>query len=180
MSKLTWKSPKLTVRIITIAALLIALKVILSKFSIGSESLVKVSFGFVGTILVGYYLGPWLGGVAMVIYDLIANTIFATGGNFFIGFTFSAFLSGVLAGAFFYQQKISWQRVLIYEFIQSLVSNILLTTLWIHILYHAPLWSLLVVRVPKNLIMWPIETLIGVIVLNAIVKIEHTRPESYS
>ena len=175
MTKLTLKSPKLTVKIIVITALLIAIRIILSKLSLGSDSLFKVSFGFVGTILIGYYLGPWLGGLTMVIYDLLANTIFATGATFFIGFTFSAFLSGFLAGVFFHHQNITGLRVFLYEFVQLLISNIFLTTLWIHLLYQAPLWSLLAVRIPKNLIMWPIETMIGLVVLNALSKVKSTR-----
>lgn len=170
MLKLTWKSPKLTIKTLALAGLLIAFKVILSKISLGPENLVKVSLGFIGTILLGYFLGPWLAGVAMILQDIISNTIFSSGAPFFIGFTFSAFLSGVIAGAFFYQQKVSWQRVLCYEFIQCLISNIILTTLWIHVLYSTPIWSLLIVRVPKNLILWPIETLVGIIILRAISK----------
>lgn len=166
--KLTWKSPKLTTHVITLAAFLIALSIILGKISIGSANLVKFGFGFLGTMLIGYFLGPWAGGVAMIVGDLIGNTLLNTGSSFFIGFTFSAFLSGMIAGAFLYKQEITWQRIAVYEFVQLLVTNVLFTTLWIHLLYQAPLLPLLSVRLPKELIMYPIQIVVGIMVIRGI------------
>lgn len=91
MTKLTWSSPKLTVRMLTITAILVAIQVVLSKISIGSDSLVKISLGFIATALVGYFLGPWLGGIALVLNDLIANTLLSTGSSFFYWFYFFCF-----------------------------------------------------------------------------------------
>ncbi|MBD5069596.1 MAG: folate family ECF transporter S component [Lactobacillus sp.] len=168
MTNLTWRSPKLNTRTITLAAMLIALQTVLSKLSFGSDSMVKIGIGFIGTTLIGYYLGPWLGGISLVLADLIKSTIFATGSTFFIGYTFSAFISGVIVGAFLYQQKITWQRLAIYQFVQILVSNIFFNTLWIYLMYHTPVWALLSVRVPKNVIMWPIEAIISFMILRAV------------
>lgn len=166
--KLTWKSPKLTTPVITLAAFLIALSIILGKISIGSANLVKFGFGFLGTMLIGYFLGPWVGGVAMIVGDIISNTLLNTGSSFFIGFTFSAFLSGVLAGVFLYKQEITWQRIAVYEFVQLLVTNVFFTTLWIHLLYQAALLPLLSVRLPKELIMYPIQIVVGIMVIRSI------------
>ena len=170
MTMLSWKSPKLTTRTLSLAAFLIALNVILGKLSVGSESLVKISFGFIGTMLLGYFLGPWLGGVAKILYDLIANTLLATSSQFFIGFTLTAFISGVIAGMFLHDQKITWQRLAAYEVVQMLVTNIFFNTLWIHVLYHAPWAALLAVRGPKNLIMFPIEVILGLMILRSVGK----------
>src|SRR5699024_11028948 len=139
MTLLSCKSPKLTARTIAMAAILIAMQIVLSKLSIGSDTLVKFSFGFMATMLMGYYLGTWLTGVAMAISDTLAISVFSTGGNFFIGFTFSAIISGIIAGAFLYNQEITLRRLFIYEFIQTLITNIFFTTLWIHIMYKAPI-----------------------------------------
>lgn len=76
MTKLTWSSPKLTTRTLTFGALLIAIQLCLSKLSVGPENVVKVGLGFIGTAMIGYFLGPWLGGVALVLNDLISNTVF--------------------------------------------------------------------------------------------------------
>ena len=85
MTKLTWSSPKLTTRTLTFGALLIAIQLCLSKLSVGPENVVKVGLGFIGTAMIGYFLGPWLGGVALVLNDLISNPVFPTGPAFFIG-----------------------------------------------------------------------------------------------
>lgn len=104
----------------------------------------------------------------MIVGDIISNTLLNTGSSFFIGFTFSAFLSGVIAGAFLYKQEITWQRIAVYEFVQLLVTNVFFTTLWIHLLYQAALLPLLSVRLPKELIMYPIQIVVGIMVIRSI------------
>ena len=175
MTKLTWRSPKLSTRTVTLAAMLIAIEVCLGKISVGSDSLYKIGLGFIGTALIGYFLGPWVGGCAMVINDLISNTIFSSGSTFFFGFTFSAFIAGVIAGIFLHQQPISWQRMLCYTFVQILISNVFFNTLWIFIMYLQTktmgAWlALLLQRLPKEVISWPIQTLILLAILQALAR----------
>lgn len=170
MNKLTWSSPKLTNKVAINAALLIALQIVLSKISLGPENVFKISLGFIGTAVVGYYLGPWLGGLAMIIADLISNTVLASTANFFIGFTFGAFLAGVIAGAFLHKQEITWQRQVAYAFCQILIINTCLTTTWIHLLWHTPFKALLMMRLPKEIISWPIEAFVGFIVIHEIAR----------
>jgi len=170
MLKLTWHSPKLATKILTLTAILIAIHVVLGKISVGSDSLFKISLGFIGTALIGYFLGPWLGGLAMVLSDLIANTILTSNGNFFIGFTFSAFISGVIAGSFLHKQELTWSRLALYELCQLVITNLFFTTMWIHILYTAPLKTLLIARLPKEFIFWPIETIALIIIFKALSK----------
>ncbi|WP_290033412.1 folate family ECF transporter S component [Ligilactobacillus cholophilus] len=177
MSKLSWKSPKLNIRTVTVSALLLALQIILGKLSIGDPTVLKVGLGFIGTGLIGYLLGPWLGGVLLVLEDIVSHTIFSSGSVFFPGFTFSAFFTGVIAGMFLYQQKITWQRMFIYEFVQILVSNVIFTTLWLYILsmtsaHHTTFMALLAVRMPKEIISWPIESLVMFVILRAVSKIK--------
>lgn len=176
MSKLSWRSPKLNVRTLTLSALLVALEVVLSKISIGDPNLFKISLEFIGTALIGYMAGPWLGGALMVVNDLIGNTVFNSGNIFFPGFTFSAMISGIIAGMFLYQQKITWQRIFLYEFIQIGISNVFFNTLWIYLLnmtssHHMSWMALLIARLPKEIITWPIEALTLIVVLKAVERI---------
>ena len=80
MKKLSWKSPKLDVRTITLSALLVAIQIVLNKISIGDPAIFKIGIGFLGTALIGYLTGPWLGGVILVLVDIISNTVFSSGG----------------------------------------------------------------------------------------------------
>ncbi|MDE6948510.1 MAG: ECF transporter S component, partial [Limosilactobacillus sp.] len=113
----------------------------------------------------------WIGGWSMVVSDIISNTILNSGSLFFPGFTLSAFISGVIAGMFLYQQRIGWQRILIYEFFQLLLTNVIGTTLWLYLMSLSSsssshtFMALLFIRLPKELITWPIETLLVLVIL---------------
>ncbi|WP_373842879.1 folate family ECF transporter S component [Limosilactobacillus sp.] len=177
MSILSFTSPRFTTRQMTLASMLIALQVVLGKLSVGDPTVVKVGLGFMATALIGYFLGPWTGGIAMVINDLISNTILSSGTLFFPGFTFSAFVSGVIAGMFLYNQKITWQRALVYEFFQILITNVIFTTLWIYLMSLSSsstgrtFMALLTIRLPKEIITWPIEGLVVYFILRQVAKI---------
>lgn len=178
MSILSFSGPRWTTRHLTLAAMLTALEVILGKLSVGDPTILKVGLGFIATALVGYCLGPWMGGMVMIINDLISNTILNTGGGmFFPGYTFSAFITGVIAGLFLYNQRVTWQRVFIYEFFQILVTNVFFNTLWIYVMSLSSgstgrtFMALLSIRLPKEIISWPIESLVVLALLKAFSKI---------
>lgn len=178
MSILSFSGPRWTTRHLTLAAMLTALEVILGKMSVGNPTVLKVSLGFIATALVGYCLGPWLGGMVMIVNDLISNTILNTGGGmFFPGYTFSAFITGVIAGLFLYNQRVTWQRIFIYELCQIAVTNVFFNTLWIYVMSlssHSTgqsFMALLAIRLPKEIISWPIEGLIVLALLKAFSKI---------
>lgn len=177
MSILSFSGPRFTTRQMTLASMLIALQVVLGKFSVGDPNILKVGLGFIATAFIGYYLGPWIGGLSMVVSDLISNTILSSGTLFFPGYTLSAFVSGVIAGLFLYNQKVTWQRSLVYEFFQILISNVFFNTLWIYLMSLSSsstgrtFMALLAIRLPKEAISWPIEGLIIFLILRQIAKI---------
>ncbi|MDO4903066.1 MAG: folate family ECF transporter S component [Limosilactobacillus sp.] len=177
MSVLSFTGPRFTTRRMTLAALLVALELILGKLSVGDPTILKFSFGFIATGLIGYYLGPWIGGIAMVVNDIIGNTILNTGNMFFPGFTFSAFVSGVIAGLFLYNQQITWKRVFIYEFFQILITNVFFTTLWLYLMSMtssstgSAFTALLMIRLPKEVITWPLEAIILMIIIRQLARV---------
>ena len=63
-------------------------------------------------------------------------------------------------GCFYYRQKLTIKRVLAAKFIVMLTVNVLLNTLWISMLYGKGIMVLLPARALKNLIMWPIDSII--------------------
>lgn len=170
-SILSFSGPKLTTRRLTLAALLVALQVILGKLSVGDPAVLKVGLGFIATAIIGYYLGPWIGGLAMVVADLNSNLLLSNGTMFFPGFTFSAFISGVIAGMFLYQQPVTLPRALAYEFFQILITNVFFNTFWLYLMsmtssstVHS-FMALLSVRIIKEVISWPIEGLVVYLIL---------------
>ena len=106
MTNLSWRSPKLTTRTVTLAAMLIALQTVLSKISFGSDNLVKFGLGFMGTTFDRILSRALAWRCCFSHWRLDQEYFILDGKHVFIGFTFSAFITGLIAGAFLYQQKL--------------------------------------------------------------------------
>ena len=74
--------------------------------------------------------------------------------------TFNAMLASFMYGCFYYRKKLTIKRVLAAKFIVMLTVNVLLNTLWLSMLYGKGIMVLLPARALKNLIMWPIDSII--------------------
>ena len=99
-------------------------------------------------------IGPYVRILDVVKYFLKPS------GPFFFGFTFNAMLASFMYGCFYYRKKLTIKRVLAAKFIVMLTVNVLLNTLWISMLYGKGIMVLLPARALKNLIMWPIDSII--------------------
>ncbi|WP_040468502.1 folate family ECF transporter S component [Limosilactobacillus gastricus] len=174
MHLLSWRGPKITARVITISALFLALKIVVGFIpAIGSAQLVQIGLGFLVTAPMGYYLGPWLSGIILVFDDIISNTIFNFGGSmFFPGYTFSSLISGIIAGAFLYQQKPTLKRIFTYMFVQILISNVILGTLWLVMMGVSSILTPVpfAIRMLKEVVTWPIEAIVVYYLLNSLLK----------
>lgn len=159
MNRLNNKQEKFTftTQQIVMVGILMALGLVLSRISIPIGTTNRLSLGFVVTAVLGMLYGPLVAGIAAAGVDLLTGFIFGTVGAFFIGFTFTAFMNGVIYGLFLHRKKIRWPHVLGAIVVQTLISNIFLNTLWVHLLYQTPIVVLLASRIPQNLIMAPIR-----------------------
>lgn len=147
------------VRTITTAAMFGAISVVLGYFTIVIGDYIKIGFSTISNQFVYYLFGPVVGGAFGGALDVLKYLIKPTGA-FFPGFTFSAMVAGVLYGLFLYKKPISLGRILIAELVVSAVCNMLLGTLWLSMLYGKAFMVLLPMRVVKNLIMWPINSML--------------------
>ncbi|WP_018659609.1 folate family ECF transporter S component [Allofustis seminis] len=141
----------------TIVAVMIALHLVLSRFSIPLGNANRISFSFIITALLGILYGPIIAGLANVSSDLLKSFLFGPGGPFFIGFTISAMLGGIIYGLFLHRKTIRWPHVLAATVVNTLFVNLVLNTYWVHLLFGTPFRELLVTRVPQNAIMLPIR-----------------------
>lgn len=146
-----------TTRQIAIVGVLMALGLALSRVSIPLGTTNRLSLGFIVNAVLGMLYGPWVAGFAAAGVDLLVSFIFGNQGTFFIGFTFSAFVGGFIYGLFLHRKNVTWKHVLAAVLLVTLISNIILNTLWIYILYQTPVSVLLVSRLTQNLIMAPIR-----------------------
>ncbi|MDO5406697.1 MAG: folate family ECF transporter S component [Eubacteriales bacterium] len=147
------------VRTITTAAMFGAISVVLGYFTIVIGDYIKIGFSTIANQFVYYLFGPVVGGVFGGALDVLKYLIKPTGA-FFPGFTIGAMVGGVLYGCFLYKKPISLPRVLIAELVVSIVCNMLLGTLWLSMLYGKAFMVLLPMRVFKNLVMWPVNSLL--------------------
>lgn len=154
----------ISVNEMTWMALLIAFEMVLSKLSVGSNML-HVGFGFIGIALLGYYFGPIKAAIANGVADLIGTTILGTGGTFFIGFTVSALTAGLIFGLMLHNRKVTILNVFLAVLFFVVIVNTLMNTLWIGMVANVPFYTMLIPRLPKELISLVYQTGILYIIL---------------
>ncbi len=146
-----------TTQQIAVLGVLMSLSLVLSRVSITLGPNNRLAFGFIINSIIAILYGPWVAGFASAAQDLLKSFLFGVQGQFFIGFTLTAFVGSFIYGVFLHRKTITWKHVLGAVLVNTLVSNLFLNTLWIHLLYRTPILVLLAARIPQNLIMAPIR-----------------------
>lgn len=151
---------------IILTALLLAMLIILSRFLSIKTPLLKISFAFIPTMLCAIWLGAKWTVLLNVLGDLIGATLFPTGA-FFIGYTISTAISGLIYGLLLYKKeddsytdKQFLIRLIISVVLVTCISNIGLNTLWISITTGKAFIVLLGTRIIKELVMVPIQIVV--------------------
>ncbi|WP_228586954.1 folate family ECF transporter S component [Alkalibacterium sp.] len=137
---------------IAIVGLLVAMNITLGRIGI-TTPVVRITFAFLPTALIGLLFGPWVAGVAAVLADLLGFIVGGGVGGFFPGFTLSAFLTGLIYGVFLHKRKVSTKRVIMAEVVIAVFVNLTLNTLWLRILTQNPIAVLLPPRLIQNAVM---------------------------
>ena len=144
---------------VTVMAMFAAISVVLGYFTLVLGDYLKIGFSTIANQFVYYLFGPVAGGMFGGALDILKYIIRPTGA-YFPGFTIGAMVGGVLYGCFLYKRPISLVRVLAAELTVSVICNMLLGTLWLSMLYGKGFLALLPMRVLKNLIMWPVNSML--------------------
>lgn len=152
-----WIASFKTTRGIAVCAMFIAISCVLSFFKVGITTNVNVTLFFLPIAVSAMLLGPLasmaVGGVA----DLLGCIIRPTG-PYFPGFTLNAIITGLIYGLFFYSKKPRLWQVIVARLVVMVAVDLILTPLWLHILYGTPLvWAFWVERLIKCAIVVPIE-----------------------
>ena len=120
---------------------------------------IKIGFSGLPNRIVECLFGPVIGcifGGTMDILKFIAKP----DGPFFFGFTFDAMLAGVLYGSILYKKPVTIPRVFVAELAAKVIVNCGFNTLWISVLYGKGFLAIRPMRLLKNAIMLPIDTII--------------------
>lgn len=157
---------KLDLRELIVLGMLVAISMILQKISFGTD-ITKVGMGFIATVMLGKYYGPFWGGIGAGVADFVSAALFGVSGGFFPGFTLSAIAASVIYGLFFYEQKPAIWKVIVAVLLVTVIVNVFLNTYWITLMYKLNFNGALLQRIPKELIVPWIQMVITWIVLKA-------------
>ena len=151
---------------IILSAILLALLIILSRFLSVKTPIIKISFGFVPTMLCAIWLGPKWTVLMNVLGDLIGATLFPSGA-FFVGYTISTAISGFIYGILLYKKepdtftnKQFIARTIISVILVTVIVNMGLNTLWTSITSGKAFMVLFATRIVNKLIMVPIHVIV--------------------
>ncbi len=145
-------------------AMLTALNVVAGMFSIPLTPTLKIGFSSVFAGLSGMVYGPLLTGFAGIIADNL-KYILRPDGPYFPFFGINEFLTGMIYGAFFYKKIIILPRVIASRACITVLINLILTSLWLNIMYQSPLFTM--VRLVKNIVLFPVDVAVLYFLLKA-------------
>lgn len=148
-----------SVRTITTLAMFAAIAIVLGAFSINIGNYIRIGFSSIPNGLAAYLFGPAVGGIFAGVLDVLKYLVKPTGA-FYPPLTLVTVLAGVLYGIFYYKKQITLPRVLVTKFVVMLVCNVILNTMCLANLYGDGFLVLLPARAIKNLVMWPIDSVI--------------------
>lgn len=153
-------------QVFVFSGVLIALEVILTRFFAIQTPIVRYGFGFIPISISGILFGPLTAGVTAALADVM-GMIIAPRGAYFPGFTISAFITGMIYGAVLHKRQITLFRVGFAVLLVTMISDLLLTTVWVSITTGNAVASIVAARILKSLIMLPVSTSLIYIVWNA-------------
>ena len=146
-----------------LSAMLLAVSIILSRFISIKTQLLVISLNFIPIMLAGIWLGPKYSTLIAALSDLIGALLFPFG-TYFPGFTLSAAITGLIYGLFLYKKSaevMKDSKFIIRLIISSLLAlgivGLLITPLWLHILYGSAFIVAVSSRIITQLIMLPIQ-----------------------
>jgi ECF transporter S component (folate family) len=152
---------------ISVAGMLVAIGVVLSFVKIVLSPVLEISFSFLPLAAGGLLYGPVVGGVMGILTDVLGYFV-RPNGPFFPGFTLNALISGVLYGLFLYKKPVTWTRVIIVSALIAVFINLGLNSLWLSVLYGKAFIVLVSARIIKNIVMFPINTVLLMVLLKFI------------
>ncbi len=147
-----------TKSIVTIA-LLIAMSIVVSSFRIRLFPYLSIGFSTLINQYAYLLIGPTAGAVFGMVLDLLKEMIIPSGA-FNLLFTIPPILAGFIYGSFYYNRKVSIVNCLAANFTVKLICNVIITTLLFVFLQGKALMVILPVRALKNLIQWPVDSIL--------------------
>lgn len=148
---------KWSTKMLVTLAMMVALEVVLSRFLSINAWNIKIGFSFIPAVVVGILYGALPAGAMAVVADLIGALMFPSG-DFFPGYTLTAFLVACVFGIFLHKKQTTG-RIICAVVINQFVMSLFLQSLWISIQYSSPYLPLVATRIMQCLVMAPTQFL---------------------
>lgn len=155
------------VRVLAAVALLIAVTIAITTLYIPLPNNLHVFFDYTPKALCATVCGPVaaLGvGFVMDILGFLARPM----GAFFPGYTVTTMVAMLIYALGFFGKKLTVPRIAITKLAVNVICNIGLNSLWNSILMGKAFVVFLAGSVTKNLLLWPIEVLVMVLVFRLV------------
>lgn len=136
---------------LTTLAVLISSEIILSRFLSVNAWNIKIGFSFIPVVIAALLYGAVPAACVAAAGDFLGALLFPIGA-YFPGFTFTAFLTGMVFGIFLYRKN-SRIRILAAVVTNQFILSLFLNTFWISLLYGSPFWPLLVTRIAQSVLL---------------------------
>lgn len=172
--KLSCKEFKKT-KSLVLVSLFTGLNLILANFKIRLSTHLQIGFSSLAAAVGSMYYGPLMAGVAGLVADNLKFFLLNSGDPYFPGFGINEFLTGFIYGMFFYKKEITWKRVGIARFLVVVIVNLILTSLWLNIMYGKGFLVYLSARIIKNIVAFPFDVIILYNLLQAATRIKRPR-----
>lgn len=157
------------VRMLVIAALIIALRVTLKMIKIPLAPNLEITPAFLANALGAMIYGPVVGAFGALISDFLG--VILSGQTYFLPYALTEIAGTVIFAMYFYRAKITPTRVILSRFTICLVVNIFMTipidNLYQEFMYGYHNTVLTLPRILKNLFMFPIESVVLTLFLSA-------------
>ncbi len=159
---------------ITLIALLTAITVVLAKLVAINLPIIRIGAEFISIALASALFGPAWGALSAVLADILGGFLFPTG-PFSPIISLVAISNGLIYGFFLHNKKITIKRTIFTVIVKALVSDFVLMTLALYLLYKTPLQELLLARSIKTLAVMVIESLVIFLVIRPIIEISNKK-----
>lgn len=158
-------------RKLVFCGLMAALAVILSATTtIKLGPYLRIGFSGYPNRVVEYLLGPVVGIIFGGALDILKYFLADGDGMFFLGYTFNPMLAGLIVGTLLYRKPLKLWRVVLAEFLLKMLVNVCFGTLWSSILYGYGFMAILPARLVKNLVQWPVDSILLFMILQTVSK----------
>ncbi len=163
------------VRMITVAALIVALRIAVKMFRIPLTAGLSITFDAYVNSLGSVIYGPLVALMVGLVSDLLGIVAVGRVGEYFPPFTLVEMASSFIFALLFWRKKITFSRALTAKFSVNFICNIIMTSVF-------EKWRIAVmsgaeaaekyniingVRIAKNLILFPLEATLIIAVLSA-------------